>query len=310
MAALVIEIPATAQPVSLTAAKDFCRVSTTDEDELFGIMLAAATELAESFTNRSFCIKGFRQSMDSFPYFCDTAISQQAYPPAYYALPMYSTTMWNYSQMIKLFRPPLVSVDRITFLSDDDEQWHDLVPIPKLWYPGSAYAVDNKVMDNNGNVEQCAVAGISDAKPPLWSKVIGNTTTEVSPDLRGEGSGPIQWTNIGPPIGLPAGTVQGQFGAYMVDSDSEPGRIFPGPPGNFWPPVLYVPNAVQIHFSAGYSTDGSKVPYRAKMAILQTVAHWYENRETVVLGTFNELPNHAKALLWSLRIMDQQPTRG
>jgi hypothetical protein len=318
MASLQIEKPATAMPVTLTEAKNFLRVDINDDDLLITAMLQAATEACENFTNRSFCIKGFRQSLDSFPYFTDTTMSQAAYPPSYYALPRYSTTLWNYSQMIKLFRPPLVSVDRISYLSSSDQQWHDLVPSPPLWYPARVYALNALVMDNNANVQKCVFAGTSDSNPPKnWNKAINGVTVETSPDTGGEGSGPVQWQNQGPFAATTPDTTQGQFGAYIIDLDSEPARIFPGPPGFFWPPVLYVPNSVQIHFTAGFSVDGTQIgdgigqmPACIKIAILQCVANWYENREASMLGSFGELPFHCQMLLWSKKVIDYQPTRG
>lgn len=315
MASLKVERAATGTPVTLGEAKSFLRVSTTDDDTLIQIMIDAATESAESFTGRSFCSKGYKQGLDSFPYFVDTALSQLAYPPAYYALPLYSTTMWNYSQMIKLFRPPCISVDRITYLAADDQQWHDLIPFPALWYPGTVVVVGDKRMDNNANVQICTTAGTTASNPPEWNTTIGGFTTENNPDPGSEGSGPVVWENQGPfsdeaevsPGGVAGGD---QFGAYLTDIDSEPARVFPGPPGAMWPTGLSVPNSVQIHFTAGYSADGSNVPSRAKMAILQSVAHWYENREPVVPGSVSELPLHCQMLLWSIRVMDLAPTRG
>lgn len=315
MAALQIETPAAAQPVTLTEAKNFLRVTITDDDLFITTLIEAATESAEIFTNRSFCIKGFRQSLDSFPYFTDTVMSQMAYPPSYYSLPRYSTTLWNYSQMIKLFRPKLQKILRITYLSSADSQFHDLVPAPPIWYPGATIAIDDRRMDNNTNIQQATNVGTTDANPPVWNKTLGGFTTEANPDPEGEGTG-IIWENMGPLNPAISGG-NSQFGYFIVDADSEPARLFPGPPGNFWPPVLYVPNAVQIHFTAGWAVDGSvtgngpgQMPGRVKMAILQTVSHWYENREPVVPGSANELPDHCKALLWSLRVLDMQPTRG
>jgi hypothetical protein len=172
VAALVIEKNPTNEPVTLKQAKAFLRVEIDDDDELIGILIKAAREVCESYTNRSFCFKGYRQSLDAFPYFVDSAISQQAYPPSYYGLPRYSTTLWNYSQMIKLFAPPLVTVDRISYLSASDSQWHDLVPCPGLWYPGTAHIITDQVMDNNGNVQQCTQPGTTDANPPTWNKTL------------------------------------------------------------------------------------------------------------------------------------------
>jgi hypothetical protein len=73
-------------------------------------------------------------SLDSFPYYTDTVASQQAYPPSYYSLPRYSTTLWNYSQVIKLWKPPVVEVEKITYIGTDGQP-HDL-------FPGTDFIVD------------------------------------------------------------------------------------------------------------------------------------------------------------------------
>ena len=295
MAALVIETPPSVEPVTLDAAKLFLRVEIDADDSLISSLIVAARELCEAFTARSFCIKGYRQSLDSFPYFTDSMQSQLAYPPAYYSLPRYSTTLWNYSQMIKLFVSPLVAVDRITYWSFADQQRHDLVLQPLPWYPGTIYALADQISDNNGNVQKVTTAGTAGNDPPIWNKTVGGFTIDA---------GTLVWQNMG---STPAGS---QFGTYLVDTESEPPRIFPGPPGFYWPPVLYVPNAVQIHYRAGYSTDGAKVPGRVKTAMLQLVSGWYERREAISPLSLKSIPNHVEALLWSVRVLDMQPTRG
>ena len=313
MAGLIVEKPATADPVDLASMKNFLRVTITDDDALIAALITAATQACETFTQRSFCNKGFNMILDSFPYFIDTVMSGLAFPPSYYSLPRYSTTLWNYSQMIKLWRPPLQYVSRISLLWVTDQQWHDLVPAPPLWYPGQQHAAGDIVMDNNDNRQQCQNVGISNADAPAnWNRTVGGLTAELQPDPFGEGTGLI-WSNIGP---LPTPFVgQGyppewQFGPFIVDKISEPARLFPGPPGGFWPSVLYVPGAVQIHFVAGYSADGSQVPAAIKTAIMMLVANWYENREAAMAGNFSDLPNHIKMLLWTYAIRDFSPTRG
>ena len=290
--------------------KNFLRVTITDDDALIASLITAATQAAETFTDRSFCYKGFNQVLDSFPYFVDTTMSQMAYPPAYYSLPRYSTTLWNYSQMIKLFRPPLFKLNRITYLSANDQQYHDLTPVPPLWYPAQVVILGFQCVDNKGNRQQCTSPGTTTANPPTWNLSVGGSTVEQYPDPQGEGAGPVVWQNVGPlspPNGEPP---EWQFGSYLVDTISEPARIFPGPPGGFWPQVLYVPNAVQIHFTAGYSADGANVPAAIKTAIMQLVGNWYENREAAMPGKYSEIPNHVKMLLWTYRVYDMQPTRG
>jgi uncharacterized phiE125 gp8 family phage protein len=225
VSALVVVTQPTSEPVSVVEAKNFLRVSVTDDDALIAGLIQAAREMVEAFTGRSLVRKQYRQSLDAFPYYTDSIVSQNAYPPSYYALPRYSTTLWNYSQLIKLFAPPLVSVDSL------------------------------KYIDPSG------------------------TEQTLDPSK------------------------------YIVDSDSEPARIFPAV-GQFWPPVLYVPNAVKITFTAGFTADASQVPQAVKTACLMLVANFYENREAAQPGSFGELPNHVKALLWSQRVLNMDETRG
>jgi hypothetical protein len=169
MAGLLIEKSPTAEPVTLKQAKNFLRVEVSDDDLLITGLIQAAREACEVFTSRSFCFKGYLMTLDSFPYFTDSIASQQAYPPAYYSLPRYSTTLWNYSQMIKLWRPPCANVDRISYLAASDQQWHDFVPAPALWYPGTVYLANDLVVDNKANVHKCTVAGTSTGNPPAWN---------------------------------------------------------------------------------------------------------------------------------------------
>ncbi len=243
MAGIIVQSQPAAEPVSVATAKNFLRVEITDDDLLIGVLITAAREACEMFCSRSFAPKSYVQAMDSFPYYTDTAVSQMAYPPSYYSLPMYSTTLWNYSQMIKLYYPPAIEVQGIDYTATDGT---------------------NKTL--------------------------------------------VQDTD------------------FLLDNIWEPARIFPKP-GAMWPPCLYVPNAVRIRFTAGFGDtltsdpapiDGElpngagaqPMPGRVKIAILQLVANWYENREAAMAAGLKEIPQHVQMLLWSMRVMDMQPTRG
>src|SRR5260370_37534039 len=178
MAGLIIETQPKVEPVALDDLKNFLRVDISDDDAMIEGMGIAARELCESFTRRSFVQKGYKQVLDSFPYFVDTVMSQLAYPPSYYSLPRYSTTLWNYSQMIKLFRPPLVSVNRITFVSAGTQQKQDMLPISPPWSPDTLYQIGNQVTDPTDNVQQCTVAGTSFRQIPAFASGTGQTTQE------------------------------------------------------------------------------------------------------------------------------------
>src|SRR5258708_3404458 len=100
------------EPVSLTTAKQFLRLpgGFTSEDALITGFIQSAREQGEILSWRALAQRPFVQVLDSHPYYTDTIQSQLAYPPGYYSLPRYSTTLWNYSQMIKLGYSPVVSV--------------------------------------------------------------------------------------------------------------------------------------------------------------------------------------------------------
>ena len=255
----------TSQPtevVTLAEQKNYLRVSTTQDDGLIQNMISAARVQAETFTNQAIAQCDYVQTIDSFPYYVDTIMSQQAYPPNYYSNPRYSTTLWNYSQMLKLFRGPLTDVVDIEF-------------------------VDGSGGTNDGTI-QSLTEGVD----------------------------------------------------FIVDPMSLQPRLFPLA-GSFWPSVKYVPNAVQINFTAGYTPDPTDIrtvtvhtnlsspyvpdahpnqqtqytysigiPYDLKVGLQQLVAHWYLNREPIVAGTPGSLPWHTENILWSYRIEDVSPTRG
>lgn len=84
---------------------------------------------------------------------------------------------------------------------------------------------------------------------------------------------------------------------YQVDTISEPGRLAPAP-STFWPAVQSEKlNAVEVIYVAGYGA-ASAVPQGIKQALLLLVGHWYERRETVLVGSISkELEFATKSLL-------------
>jgi uncharacterized phiE125 gp8 family phage protein len=69
--------------------------------------------------------------------------------------------------------------------------------------------------------------------------------------------------------------------------------------GSSWPSTREVPDAVRIRYSAGYAI----CPKAAIAAILLMVAHWYEHRSDVHVGsTVSEMPIASRSLLDTIRI--------
>jgi uncharacterized phiE125 gp8 family phage protein len=82
-----------------------------------------------------------------------------------------------------------------------------------------------------------------------------------------------------------------------LESDAMPSRLFPVA-GISWPTNVSVRGgAIGITFVAGYA-NGDAVPKHLLQAVYLLVGHWYENRETVIVGmTANNVPMAVQALL-------------
>jgi hypothetical protein len=297
MAYIVEEIAPVAEPLLLSDVKNFLKVSVNNDDSYIQDLIQTAREEVEGFTGRSIVNKGYRQSLDSFPYFVDSVTSQMAYPPSYYSLPRYSTTLWNYSQMIKLLRSPLQQVTKITYSDSTTGNIDALYPALFNWQPLHEYNLSDQIEDPNGNLQVVTAVSqgdedstsMSGSTQPTWATGTGNPTTD----------GMLTWTCMGP---VP------DSGDFVYDADSAPPRIFPLPGGN-WPPVLYVPNAVQIHFIAGYGTNGKAAPAALRQAMRLLIADSYYNREPIVSGAVAQSPSLMRLLFrWKVNI--KAGTRG
>jgi Phage gp6-like head-tail connector protein len=297
MGYIVEEVAPVAEPLLSADVKNFLKVSVSNDDPFITELIQSAREEVEGFTGRSLINKGYRQSLDSFPYFVDTVMSQMAYPPSYYSLPRYSTTLWNYSQMIKLLRSPLQSVSKITYSDSVSGQIKALYPALFNWQPLTEYNVSDQIEDPNRNLQVITAVSQADedstsmsgATQPTWSATVSAPTSD----------GMLTWTCMGP---VP------DSGDFVYDADTAPARIFPLP-GQTWPPVLYVPNAVQIHFIAGYGSNGSAVPATLKSMMRRLIWDGYYNRDFVIQGSINEHPAMMRAL-YRFKVQIKAGTRG
>src|SRR5580704_1777172 len=111
------------EPVTLDMAKTFMKlpVAYTLEDMFILGLIQAAREEGELISGLALAQRPWRMVLDSAPYYTDTIQSQLAYPPSYYSLPRYSTTLWNYSQMIKLPYPPGISVQQMRYVDTNGD---------------------------------------------------------------------------------------------------------------------------------------------------------------------------------------------
>jgi hypothetical protein len=243
MASLQITSPPAVEPLSLAQVKlelgygpweDSDHVTSKNLNDKLRPLIVAARQYCSMFTRRCFISTGFAQYLDSFPYYTDTLMSQQAYPPAYYSLPRYSTTLWNYSQMIKLIYSPCLSVQNIQYI------------------------------DTNGDLQT------------------------LLPGLPGN-----------------------QKGDFVVDNAAEPGRLFPNA-GQYWPPVLYVPNAVCVNYTAGWGTDlqGAATASGGKLAMVQVAMRLLIKKWHGDPSLMGQKSPEVDRLLWGVRVLDWASTRG
>lgn len=89
-------------------------------------------------------------------------------------------------------------------------------------------------------------------------------------------------------------------GLYQVDVGREPARLAPAY-GQVWPATRDQMAAVKVTYDAGFGgTDVT--PKTIRQAILLLAGHWYEHREAVAQGGWEELPVGVAALLGQHRV--------
>ena len=82
---------------------------------------------------------------------------------------------------------------------------------------------------------------------------------------------------------------------WIEDLVSNPTRITPAF-GQSWPDTAEVVNAVQVSYTAGYTTP-SMVPKLLKSGMLFYVAHLYENRSAVTDSDLKEVPMAVESII-------------
>jgi hypothetical protein len=116
------------------------------------------------------------------------------------------------------------------------------------WAPNTAYHLNNKILDSNGNVQLVTIAGTSGGSMPTFNSMLGGITID------GTSIPPLTWKNVGVPATAAMATAGGTSGIILdntVSSGTEPG-------------------ASQIYFSTlngGCGTDGCAV--QASQSALQ-----------------------------------------
>lgn len=88
---------------------------------------------------------------------------------------------------------------------------------------------------------------------------------------------------------------------YQIDKAYMPTRVALQPDQSF-PSVANRINAIEVTYDVG-EADAANVSDGIKQAVLLTIGHWYQNRESVVIGRIStEIPMTSKYLLDQYKI--------
>jgi uncharacterized phiE125 gp8 family phage protein len=83
---------------------------------------------------------------------------------------------------------------------------------------------------------------------------------------------------------------------YILDQHGWPPRLIRT--GMTWPAPGRVAAGIEIAFTAGYGAAASDVPAPIRQALLMLVAHWYEHRDPIEIGsTVLAIPSGVSELL-------------
>jgi uncharacterized phiE125 gp8 family phage protein len=88
---------------------------------------------------------------------------------------------------------------------------------------------------------------------------------------------------------------------YLADVASVPPRLVRT--GMIWPQPGKAANGIEIDLTAGYGAAADDVPAPLRQALLLLVAHWYERREPIEVGSpETSIPNSISDLLAPYRL--------
>jgi uncharacterized phiE125 gp8 family phage protein len=131
-------------------------------------------------------------------------------------------------------------------------------------------------------------------------RAFASQTVEVAANGFPGGSN-VQWFDD-PGLPLPLLPVQFVESITYTDTDGTTQTVDPASytvtdsfgvfaaPGTSWPLAIGGRGMVRVRYRVGYTVEGESpndnpIPSAVKCAILLLIAHWYENRETMIVGT-------------------------
>lgn len=260
------------EPIHLDEAKLFLRIELTDtgEDALLRTLISAARQEAEAFLRRALVDQTLETVLDRFP----------ARGP-----------IW-------LLRPPLMSFTKFEYRGTDGliAEW-----------PAANYQVDFR--STPARIERAyaqswpIIRGAEDINSVVLTYRAGYdlpVSTDASTDKLASTAHPfingdqVRYRNAG---GVIAGLSE-SVTYYVVGATANDFQLSLSA-GGAAVDITGAP-AGQAFIARATRT----MPKTIVQAMLQSIAHWYENRESVIVGTIAAvLPHAARRLLWPHRVM-------
>jgi uncharacterized phiE125 gp8 family phage protein len=88
---------------------------------------------------------------------------------------------------------------------------------------------------------------------------------------------------------------------YILEGQGVPPRLTRT--GPFWPPALRAASGIEIVFTAGFGAAATDVPAPIRHALMMLIAHWYEHRDPIEIGTAEaNIPASISELLMPYRV--------
>lgn len=271
------------EPVSLDELKAHLRVDGDDENDLLAAYGAAARESCETFQGRAYVAQTWKVTLDRFPNGGEEWAA---------GLDYYAAADKNAPGIVRLPRPPLLQVSGVAY-ADVNGAAQTLATsgytVDTESEPGRLYLPYNTSWPTTrtqaGAVTITFVAGYA---VPVTADTVTNIFTAAGRTYTANDA--VRLTNSGGalPAGLATNTTY-----YVRDVSGNTFKLAATAGGT----------AIDVTDAGTGSHFVGAVPEKTRLAIKIMAAHFYENREPVVVGNLvNSVPLSVESLLWQERV--------
>jgi len=289
MAAIVLSVEPSEEPVSIEEAKAHLRVDIEDDDNLILNLITAARKKAETILKRSLITQTLIYYPDDWP---DGDYIELPLPPLQ---SVSSVTYTDYSGAVTIFGSATVQASgTITVTGLPVLNQH--LTVGQIFHFKAARSGAGEITidpDTTIQAHNIVTALTADIPSTVTATHTLGVVTLAAVSIGSLGNSVVLTTDATGVAVSGSGTLSGGVTAeYVADTYKEPGRVVLAY-GQTWPTTtLTVTSPIAITYISGYGTP-EDVPMPIKQAILILVADYYENRESYIVG---QTPSHIKTV--------------